>query len=670
MVNKEEKNIFRLAAIVYKDDNYNIRKENTIKKIIESIFLENNDFMLTTDLTSICNEKYKLTILNEAVEEIVKNNSECFELMYLGEERFKFRLNDKRYKTISSSNYNDIEAYISTFLSTRNYDDKSNVKEIIYRYLYEVFTSNLESYKLFFNEVNNSAKVLNLDKFTDYESNIINEFLNYDNPNKDKAIFNIVSLSLEYCLLTGNGKQVYAQGLKNKCFYLDSNIVYRSIGINGSERKESTLKFIKKCNDIGIEMKITKFTNEEFRESIKNNIKKLSSNEACRSNEYFFERYSKEKDLINYYHQWCSGRSNKNFSMFEAYTLSQYDRFLEENKINIDYTHDLDDKDSTKSQIDIISNSIGQFKENSGIKSDVYDAKNYILIKRLRKSNNVKLLETKYFLISTDQKLRQWDYIENTQGRQPIVFLPSQWLAIILRFYSATSDDYRSFVSFLNIKNNIDVITSEKLQAVLVGIEEMTSDFESQKYYAKEIIENQVEDILLQDNPKDIKEEVKKYIGDDYRHKIEIVQSEATSAREESAAMKLENKDLEEKNKKLLEKNTKLESENKRHIEELINKRMKKWKNLFWLDLFIIFLIITWIILHFSFIDFKYNFVQIIYNYFKNIETAYELIKWLDLVICGTLSLTIIRNGLGRINEDSNKYKKKYENIAKSLKNR
>ncbi len=45
----KEKDIFRLAVVLYADDSYNSTKDNIIKKILESLFLNNNDFISIAD---------------------------------------------------------------------------------------------------------------------------------------------------------------------------------------------------------------------------------------------------------------------------------------------------------------------------------------------------------------------------------------------------------------------------------------------------------------------------------------------------------------------------------------------------------------------------------------------------------------------------------------------
>ena len=50
----EENNIFRLAALLYKDSNYNVKKDNTLKKVIESLFIDNNIEITIFEAIELC----------------------------------------------------------------------------------------------------------------------------------------------------------------------------------------------------------------------------------------------------------------------------------------------------------------------------------------------------------------------------------------------------------------------------------------------------------------------------------------------------------------------------------------------------------------------------------------------------------------------------------------
>ena len=98
------------------------------------------------------------------------------------------------------------------------------------------------------------------------------------------------------------------------------------------------------------------------------------------------------------------------------------------------------------------------------------------------------IYQIKDFLLSSDNKLRRWDYMRST-NRVPIVMSPNQWLNIILHYVERTSDDYKSFVSFLTLTVRTDSLPIDMLSTIISGIAEATSDMEQQQSLVRNFIE-------------------------------------------------------------------------------------------------------------------------------------------------------------------------------------
>jgi hypothetical protein len=128
------------------------------------------------------------------------------------------------------------------------------------------------------------------------------------------------------------------------------------------------------------------------------------------------------------------------------------------------------------------------------MESAFHDAKNIHVIEQCRGNAIRNIFETKAFLISSDQALRRWD-LKRSQFT-PIVLLPSQWLSILLRYINRSNDDFKSFVSFLNLPQNEVVIDNHKLQLVLKGINEITQDLNQQSYLVQQMIQEKFKGIL------------------------------------------------------------------------------------------------------------------------------------------------------------------------------
>lgn len=673
--NEYNNNLFRLAAMLYRDENYNSSRENILRKIIESIFLEDNSKKTIFEIIEVCRLNYKLTITEDEIENVIYSNEDRFIIKREElDNNLKICLADKRIQTLKRHEGLWIENYIDEFLEKVEYDDKSNGKEILYKFLYEVFTSNYKSYQYFLNKENVDGEFsIDLKNYNEDEKKLINDFLNFDNEDKDKAIFDIVSLSLEYCILTGNSKQVYIQGIQNKVFYLDSNIIYRAIGINGESRKELTLRFLEKCRSNNIKLIISKYSEQEFKDSIGFYLKKINSYGHRKINSNLYNKYNEKHDVYNFYYEWCSGRDNRDITFFQAHINNLYSELLDRFKIEVDFIEYF--KDDEEELIETIS-SITSYKGEASNITLEYDAKNILALKRLRhrtKDLNKKLLETKYYIISTDQALREWDHWVNC-NKTPLILLPSQWLAIMLRFVGRTSDDYKSFVSFLNLRQNEDSLDSEKLHAILSGISELTEDLSYQKRYATEIIELKAEGIVSMDDPYEIYKETKIYVKDDLENTVKHVRNEIKAAEEQLSATKRDieisyiSKDIH--NKEVNKIRSECDLYRNQLIDEKVEKELKRWSRKGYLGLFVAILILLWGISHFAWTDSKYNFVYgNIITYIETLpnsskELFLEIDKYITLVLFGIC----LRFSYNRFWKESKKYIEKQDEVREEIK--
>lgn len=122
------------------------------------------------------------------------------------------------------------------------------------------------------------------------------------------------------------------------------------------------------------------------------------------------------------------------------------------------------------------------------------DAQNVYLIEKNRESNDINIKDTKYYLITTDQKLKQWD--EEHSQRQPLTLLPSHWMGLLIKYVSRTSDDFASFVSFLRLPHHEALLEENEIQSIVAGISEITEDFKTQEFVMQRMIESKFENII------------------------------------------------------------------------------------------------------------------------------------------------------------------------------
>src|SRR5690606_18482464 len=450
--------IFRLAAVLYADNNYEVSRKAIHRKVIETIFIENNnDFIGIHTLIDHIKIKYTLDFTEEEIKEIV-SDVDFFNTSSCKTEEIKITLTAKRFQNISKKIVeNNLDYFIQEFHKVNTNFNLQDLKQIIYKFLYEVFQSNVLSFGKLIDPNFSIQELLNINdhNLNPIEIEIINGFLNWDNDEKNKVIFDISNLALEYCLITNKkGTNFRLENLKNKNFYLDTNVIFRAIGINGENRQKRTITFLEKFKEAKENLLISRFTEDEIKKTLDFYVNQLSRYNTARVNSDVFSKYSKNQDFIDYYHRWRRKRTNDSSALFQAHISSLIEELKRRFGIKSDYREYFDLKEPQIERLILDKGSqINIFKSDSKsspyLEASIVDAKNIYLIEFLRNGHYSNLFDCKYYFTSADQLLMKWDYTQNSSI--PVVLLPSQWMSILLRYLNRTSDDFKSFVSFLNI---------------------------------------------------------------------------------------------------------------------------------------------------------------------------------------------------------------------------
>ena len=694
--NQEYQNhLFRLATVLYADNNYAVNIGTVHKKIVESVLLEcgKREFSIN-QIIDFCQENYKIVFDEDSIKRVVSKNSNEFLSNHRNGDTFISLSETRKIALNSKINNRTIDYFISEFI--KEYEEltkNSDAKSVLYGFLYDVFNSNTESFQKLIDS-KKVSNVINLEttNYTEKEKEIINNFLQWDNAEKNKTVFDISSYALEYCMLTNNksANSIRINNLQNKVFYLDANIIYRALGINGEDRKKRTVTFLNKFSESKEELVISKSTDLEFKEGIRGHIDKIKKYNSPRVNSNLFlnQKFTIQREIFNFYHEWRIGKVNTSLKLFEAYVFNLYDSMIKEHNVRLDYKSRYDIKDKEVQQtIAEYSSSIYNFKssERETFGSSEIDAENIFLIETLRDGKVANLFETKYFFISTDQGLRRWDYQRLNQT--PIVLLPTQWLSILLRYVSRTDDDYKSFVSFLNLKNNEVIISGERLQIVIAGISEMTTDLETQRNLLNSLVENKFNDVISRNSTDEqIFDSSKQYAKSKLEKQIEEQSKQIEDLHSSKSSLETNQKKLSQKldeHKKETEqqiKNIKTESssesqkladENKLLKEKLrdnyIDVEINKWRKTAYWFIPLILIVVIFFLLQVFFTNQEWNFVQKIVYFIDNnpSETKRNWLMYLNVALLGSL----VPMGILCFNRlfSKNKKKKEIDKITKNL---
>ena len=217
--------LFRLAAVLYADNNYEVTPKTIHRKIIESVLLESNSVECTVhQIIDFIHDNYNLLFEEEVIKEIVNNEQDRFLTDFRDGNLYICLTQSRRQTLLSKIEARNIDYFIAEF-----HDKYSQLigdvdaRLLIHRFLYEIFSSNTSSFQKLINSKKGVTGLINLEStnYTEKEKEIINNFLFWDNADKNKAIFDISSYALEYCMLTNtNGvSSIHLTNLKNKSFY-------------------------------------------------------------------------------------------------------------------------------------------------------------------------------------------------------------------------------------------------------------------------------------------------------------------------------------------------------------------------------------------------------------------------------------------------------------------
>ena len=483
-----------MSATLFANNNYQISPVQLHKKVVEdALFVLNKDEGVTLSALAVFIEKEYFFDFDESELRRVLHNSRfnnAFEWHSSVGAENRYNLKKERREQLEKSTTKTLNEFIEEYLETHNLAAEKS--ESIYQYLYGVFTTNVDTFKRLLEA--NSIKFLTEYHTPDEQDvDLINGFLDWDNEQKNIAIFNLASYALEFCLLTSKkGSNLKLESLKHKTFYLDTNILYRVIGINGEDRRLRSLSFLRKLKESDDQICISKVTWDEFEGSLRNYIKRLRKSETPAIRSKVYTEYITYDDVFRYYHLWATKHKNATVDLFVEWMNASMKALIEDFDIEIVNSSPYS-PEVLKDQLHDMAAQIMGFGKGKLFDTAMNDACNIAWVEHSRNSGEKTLFSTKTFLVSSDYGLYVWDAKYHSKAT-PIVVMPSQWLSLLLRYVSRSNDDFRSFVCFLNIQNKEGVLSSDQINAILAGIAEMTDSVEQQRFLLETIIEREFKD--------------------------------------------------------------------------------------------------------------------------------------------------------------------------------
>lgn len=334
-----------------------------------------------------------------------------------------------------------------------------------------------------------SSQILaQLKKLDNEDRRIINDFIDWDDEQKNELLYEIISFAVDYCCLTiKKDKANFSTLLQGKTFYLDTNILFRMLGLNNEQRKETILQFVNKCKEAKIKLLITSFTKTETLNSIQyhvRQVKKIMQGYTGNGNALsrLYDKSNYEDSFLTVYLAWAMKNGIQgHYDDFHKYLQKEFYELVNEIRT----------VDAGNIQIpEGILESYISWKDGKITRENAeYDIKNLIFIDRIRKQkSNTMGWNVGEYLISADHKLIKWAD-RNFSKENPIAVLPSVWYSMLLKLQGRAQNDIKAFSEFIKIRYIQDKPT-ENIQYLINKVCEKTTNGALQDMLFDEIAKN------------------------------------------------------------------------------------------------------------------------------------------------------------------------------------
>lgn len=514
----DEHTLIRLAFAYAGVSSNGFKLNRNLKLLVMVVLDESPKPLLINEIIDSIKNKYGLEFTEEEVNNSINFKKGKYIKVYFDKHQNNFSGNihtveDKLFsiteegrEKISKNTAKSFNSIINTFICEKNLSiSVEKMSDLLSKFIYGTINYNINDLISLCNEkienISNFVEFKGIE-FTNSEKDLINEFLYWDSSKKNKLLHRLISFSIDFCMLTmKRDVNSFKSVFNGKVFYLDSNIIFRFMGVNNERRQQSIKSFVDICKKNNIKLKYTSETLSELNSSIDFHIKHLSQNlngfENFDNNimNNFVSKFNNSDDYFELYYKWRSKNKNCNsINDFKHWMKMKLNECLQNFEIDRESEIILLNK---KNEITTCISELGKikYKELSDYNSKILevDAGNYIFIQHKRAAEKGKDYFTlNNYLITSDQSLVIYDR-EKRKDKPPIITLPSIWQSLLLKIFGRTDNDYDSFIEFIALRKNIDNLEMEIQLSLLEKIRQ-SNEIDEIKELAlvkiNEIIEN------------------------------------------------------------------------------------------------------------------------------------------------------------------------------------
>ena len=477
-------------------------RDRYICKFVEYVLFDSEKSELSSlEICTCIKNRFQLEFDLTEIEAAVKKRG----IGRLEETQGYYRLTPKVANQLSSqkSSLDQLRNYLTLFSQDRPNVDIEATLMLVQKYLYFCFNSNASNLLSLIGE---NPKHIDSTTFTaefnpsQEEIDIINDFIHWENAEKNKFMYSVVSSCYEYCLITANKSPTISKSIfRGKKFFLDTNIIFRIAGFNKDERRFVSKVFVEKCREVGVALCYTSAVLTEIYRVIDSQIKyiRVITNEQAPVDANLISKLSSNyevNDFYTLYYNWCKEPQNRynDFPSFRNYLAGMISNVIS----NFEYIDSTIIKDYDENEQQLFD-TLMKFKsekrpyKKTTIESIKTDVKQVLYLNSIRPKSAKSLWDMNEYIVSADQLLISW--AEETFNGVPIVVIPSLWLSIILKVSGrATENDYKSFCMFMTLRHSRTDDNTIHINAVelLSKLSEKTIDSSLKEQIIAEILSN------------------------------------------------------------------------------------------------------------------------------------------------------------------------------------
>jgi len=266
-------------------------------------------------------------------------------------------------------------------------------------------------------------------------------FFQKQDENRKLYLFQLLNSSFFWHLIQidENCSELFKEVIRGQKLFIDNNILYHLVGINGKNILTSTHNILKFAKELGYELWVTSKTLEEFNESLIWNMKEYKRNipVPIELAEMAVECLGEQSFLTSYWKEFVS--TGLTIEEFVA-EKSNIDELINGLGINVtdEFKEEIEKSKELKHEESILRG-VTDFPLNPNVVE--HDAFHKILISKVRNGSKYHFQDAVAWFLTSDSKLPTYDRVSR-KGKSclPFCITTNQWIQVNRPLLSRTSE--------------------------------------------------------------------------------------------------------------------------------------------------------------------------------------------------------------------------------------